>query len=90
MLAKPDDMTAQALKRLRTDGDFQRITAWLQASLAALDEKNRLTTDGVQLRMQQGAAAATSEAVRYFTGKTEGATALAHIPARAAPGQRIP
>ena len=90
ILPKPDDMTAQALKRLRADSDFQRVTSWLERALEALDKRNRMTADGVLLRMGQGAAQATSEAVEYFSGKREGAQAISSTRDAGSGAQRAP
>lgn len=66
---KPDDLTLQALNRLKRDGDFGRVTRWLEANVEKLDQQNRSTMDGVQLRMGQGAAMVASTIVEYFNGE---------------------
>lgn len=76
LLVHPDELTAQALKRLRGDTDFQRVVAWLGAALAARDAANRPLMDGVQLRMGQGAATAIAEIIGHAEGKPAVAGAL--------------
>lgn len=77
IVAKPDDLTAQSLKRLRQDNDFQHVVAWLGAALAVRDAANRPLVDGVMLRMGQGAAQALAEIIGHATGKQASVTALA-------------
>lgn len=52
---------------------------WLEYSLHELDQTKRLTTDGVQLRMQQGAAQAIAEIVEAVRGRTK---AIASVSAK--------
>lgn len=69
-LDKPDDLTVAALKRIsKGNPDFERIYHWLAQSLATLDERNRLTVDGVLLRQNQGAAAALAEFIDACMGR---------------------
>jgi hypothetical protein len=77
LLSRPDDRTKAALARLRGDSDFHEILAWLQGALFNLDQQKRVTSDGVLLRQQQGAAQAIAELVDHANGNKERAIAIA-------------
>lgn len=86
LLKPPDDLTLAALKRMRADGDGQRVFRWLEEALADRDAKNRPTIDGVMLRMGQGAAIALAEIIGLATGKQASAGALRDTRTRAGQG----
>lgn len=52
------------------DSDFQQITAWLEFSLAELDQANRTQMDGIILRQNQGGAQAIDEFLGHVRGRT--------------------
>lgn len=76
LLAKPDELTAQAFRHLRGDSNFQRVLRYWQEALEIRDGQNRTVIDGVQLRMGQGAATAVAEMIEHAMEKaTAGALA---------------
>lgn len=85
-LLKPDDRTQAALKRSRPDADFQEISAWLEASLNALDKTKRSTMDAVLLRHQQGAALLLAEIVEHVYGRPPQRALSRPIPEKAGSG----
>lgn len=77
-LDRPDDLAAAALRRLaKGNPDFERVFHWLGQSLATLDERNRLTVDGVLLRQNQGAAAVLAEFLDAAVGREAASAAQA-------------
>lgn len=90
LITQPDDVTAQSLKRLAADSDFQRFAEYLRRALADRDKHNRPLVDGVQLRMGQGAAQTLAEIIGAVEGKSARATALTDTAAAAGVSNRIP
>ena len=86
MLKRPDERTKAALRHLSLDSDFHEVIAWLQISLAEMDQAKRITSDGVLLRQQQGAAQAIAELVAYAEGRNEKAIAAVPTAGLARPG----
>lgn len=80
MLARPDERTLEALRRLQSDADFMEVIAWLDYSTYELDRANRIQPDGVVLRMQQGAAQALAELVERVRGKHTAGAIMRSIP----------
>lgn len=83
MLKEPDPRTKQAFARLRGDSDFGEVLAWLGFNLAHIDARNRVTTDGVTLRIQQGGAQAIAEFIDHAQGKQKAIAAAPSTPASA-------
>lgn len=83
MLARPDERTQQALKRLSGDPDGQAIIAWLEHSLRELDRANRATMDSVVLRQTQGAAFLLAEIVDRASGSYQAGAVVRSLPAKA-------
>lgn len=69
MLCKPDERVKDAFKRLAPDADFSQIMAWLEFSLAELDQANRSQMDGVVMRQTQGGAQAIDEILGMVRGR---------------------
>lgn len=65
----PDEVTAAAIKRLRSDSDFEHVTDWLSRALQEQDQANRPMIDSVALRQGQGAAVVLAQLIDAFTGK---------------------
>lgn len=91
LLLAPDEVTAQSIKRLRGDSDFQRVAAWLSRALAQQDRNNRPMIDSVNLRMGQGAAVALDEIIGHVEGRSSSKGALSDTrQQRAGQGDRKP
>jgi hypothetical protein len=85
-LQPPSERVQKAFSRLRGDADFMQVLAWLEHSLNELDRAKRVTTDGILLRMQQGAAKSVAEIVNHANGVTR-ATAIGPRDTQAALGR---